>query len=384
MNTEKPKDAPVTFNREQWSREEEEQWITLLGKEGFECPVETLEARLGFVFGRARVLLVPSPSIALYIVLSALGISDGAEVISSPFSWFGAARGIAWSGARLVVSDIDSWSFTLDPDKVAKRINEKTRAVVVGNTLGHPADWTRFEEIKKDHPVILIEDSTEALFSEYQGKRTGSFGDVSILAFGSPHPNLGESYAAILTDREELDTLFRAMRNDHRATPLSLPDPLLCLDLGVSPALARTGLQSLGRLAGALKKRALILEAYQDAMRSFEGVKDLYQSPDVEYVNWFSYMVHLGTRFSVLSRNAIVEDLRQSGIDAMAFPKALHLDPWFLARGYSKGMAPIAEKLSDRAIALPFHPGMTQEEAGQIIERFKEAAINVGAGAAIY
>jgi hypothetical protein len=97
-----------------------------------------------------------------------------------------------------------------------------------------------------------------------------------------------------------------------------------------------------------------------------------------------TYMVHLGTRFSVLSRNAIVDDLRQSGIEAMAFPKALHLDPWFLARGYSKGMAPIAEKLSERAIALPFHPGMNPEDAGQIIERFKEAAINVGAGAAIY
>ena len=384
MNTDKSGNNPITFDHAHWTKEEEEQWVSILGQEGFDRPVETLEARLGFVFGRAKVLLVPSPSIALYVVLSSLGINDGAEVIASPFSWFGTARAIPWSGAKLVVSDIDSWSFTLDPDKVSKRINEKTRAVLVGNTLGHPADWDRFEEIKKDHPVILIEDSPEALFSEYRGRRTGSFGDVSILAFGSPHPGLGESYAAILTDREELDTLFRAMRDNHRATPLSLPDPLLSLDLGISPALARTGLQSLGRLAGSLKKRALLLEAYQDAMRSFEGVKDLYLSPNVEWVNWFTYMVHLGTRFSVLSRNAIVDDLRQSGIEAVPFPKALHLDPWFLARGYSKGMAPIAEKLSERAIALPFHPGMNPEDAGQIIERFKEAAINVGAGAAIY
>ena len=384
MIPENREELPVSFDRSQWSGEEEQDWIRLLGEEGFETPVETLEARLGFVFGRARALVVPSPSVALYMVLSGLGISDGAEVIASPFSWYGAARGIPWSGAKMVVSDIDPWSFTIDPGKAGKRITERTRAIVVGNTLGHPADWDRFEALKNDHPVILIEDSTEALFSEYRMRRTGSLGDVSILAFGSPHPHLGESYAAILTDREDLDRIFRALRGDSRSAPLSCPDPVLSLDLGIPPALARIALASLSRLAGGLKKRALLLEAYQDSMRSFEGVKDLYQSPDAERVNWFSYMVHLGTRFSVLSRNAIVEDLRQSGIDARPFPRVLHLDPWFLARGYGKGMAPIAEKLSDRAISLPFNPGITMDEAARIVERFKEAAVNVGAGAAIY
>jgi hypothetical protein len=376
--------SPLSFDRPQLTEEEEGEWVRLLGAEGFAKPVETLEARLGFIFGRSRALVVSSPSIALHVVLSGLRISSEEEVIASPFSWFGAARAIPWGGARLVVSDIDSWSFTLDPDKVRKRITEKTRAILVGNTLGHPADWARFEALGKDHSVVLIEDSTEALFSEYRSRRTGSLGDVSLLAFGSPHPNLGESYAAILTDREDLDLLFRAMRGDSRTAPLACPDPILSLDLGISPALARIGLASLGRLAGGLKKRALLLEAYQDSMRSFEGVKDLYQSPDVEWVNWFAYMVHLGTRFSIRSRNAIVDDLRQSGIDARPFPPPLHLDPWFLARGYSKEMAPIAEKLADRAIALPFYPGMNLEDAGQIIERFKEAAVNVGAGAAIY
>ena len=95
-------------------------------------------------------------------------------------------------------------------------------------------------------------------------------------------------------------------------------------------------------------------------------------------------MVHLGTRFSVLSRNAIVDDLVGAGIEARPFPAPIHLHPWFAARGMRKGMAPVAEKLAERAIALPLHPGMTPEEAAAIVERFKEAATNVGAGAAIY
>jgi Predicted pyridoxal phosphate-dependent enzyme apparently involved in regulation of cell wall biogenesis len=156
------------------------------------------------------------------------------------------------------------------------------------------------------------------------------------------------------------------------------------MEVTLSPGMARLALLSLSRLPSGLKKRALLLEAYQESMRSFEGVKELYQSPNTDFVNWFAYMVHLGTRFSVLSRNAIVEDLCGSGIEARPFPAPLHLHPWFLARGFHKGMAPIAEKLAERAIALPFHSAMEAEEATMIVERFKEAATNVGAGSAIY
>ena len=374
----------IPFDRPQWSPSEELAQAEELGREAFDTPVATLESRLGFVFGRARSLVVPTPSIALYLVMAGLGIGEGDEVIASPFSWFQMARAVAWRNATLTVSDIDSWSFTLDPEKAARKITPRTRLLLVSNTLGHPADWDRFEALAREKGVALVEDATESLFSEYRGRRTGSFGDVSILAFGAPHPNLGESYAAILTDREDLDLLFRTLRG---GTPSSLPPgtpPILPLELSVPPGLARLALRSLTRLPGGIKKRALILDAYQESMRSFEGVKDLYQSPQADRVNWFAYMVHLGTRFSVLSRNAIVDDLAGAGIGARPFPPPLHLHPWFQARGMRKGLAPVAEKLAERAIALPLHPGMTQDEAAAIAWRFKEAASNVGAGAAIY
>ncbi len=377
-------DRTIPFDAPQWSAEEEREQTESLGKEASLRPVESLEARLGFVFGRARALVVPSPSVALYLVLAGLGIGEGDEVVASPFSWFGMARAVPWRNAQLTVSDIDSWSFTLDPEKAARKTGPRTRLLLVGNALGHPADWERFEALARDSAAVLVEDATESLFSEYRGRRTGSFGDLSILAFGSPHPNLGESYAAILTDREDLDLLFRTLRGGDPAVLPSGTPPLLPLELSLSPGMARLALRSLGRLAAGLKKRALLLSAYQEAMRSFEGVKDLYQSPHVDRVNWFSYMVHLGTRFSVLSRNAIVDDLRGAGIGARPFPAPLHLHPWFVARGSRKGLAPVAEKLAERAIALPFHPGLDPEEAGPIVERLKEAATNVGAGSAIY
>lgn len=374
----------IPFDLPQWSPEEEQLQREELGQEAWSDPVGTLESRLGFVFGRARALVVPTPTTALYLVMSGLGIGEGDEVVASPFSWFQMARAVAWRNATLTVSDIDSWSFTLDPEKAARKITPRTRLLLVSNTLGHPADWERFEGLAREKGVALVEDATESLFSEIGERRTGSFGDVSILAFGAPQPNLGESYAAILTDREDLDLLFRTLRGGESSSLPPGTPPLLPLELTISPGLARLALRSLSRLPGGIKKRALVLDAYQEAMRSFEGVKDLYQSPKVDWVNWFAYMVHLGTRFSVLSRNAIVDDLVGAGIEARPFPAPIHLHPWFAARGMRKGMAPVAEKLAERAIALPLHPGMTPEEAAAIVERFKEAATNVGAGAAIY
>jgi dTDP-4-amino-4,6-dideoxygalactose transaminase len=374
----------IPFDIPQWNGDEVSALMESLGREAYENPVESLESRLAFVFGRARALVVPTPSVALFLVMSALEMGEGDEVVVSPLSWFAMARAVPWKKATLTVSDIDPWSFTLDPEKAARKIGPRSRLLLVANSLGHPADWKRFEALSRETSTVLVEDATESLFSESGGRRTGSFGDISILAFGSPHPNLGESYAAILTDREDLDLLLRTLRgSDSGSLPPKTP-PVLPMEVTLSPALARLGLLSLGRLPAGLKKRALLLESYQDRMRSFEGVKDLYQSPEVEWVNWFAYIVHLGTRFSVLSRNAIVEDLRGAGIEARPFPAPLHLHPWFLDRGFHKGMAPIAEKLAERAIALPFHSAMGDQEASLIVERFKEAATNVGAGSAIY
>ena len=372
----------IPFDRPQWTAEEVAEQISALGEDAFQDPVDVLEARLGLIFGRAHALLVPTPSIALFIALSGLGIGSGDEVITSPFSWFGIARAIPWQGAKPVFSDIDAWSFTLDPEKAASRTGPKTQAILVGNTLGHPADWDRFESLARKRSLVLIEDSTESLFSEYRSRRTGSFGDVSILAFGSPHPNVGESYGVLLTDRPELDRIFRTIREGGgRKGDMS---HILSLGLTVPEGLARLGLLSLSRLPAGLQKRARLLDAYQESMQSFEGVKDLYQSLDVEHVNRLAYMAHLGTRFSVLSRNAIVEDLAGAGIGARPFPPPLHLEPWFRENGYKKGMAPIAAKLSHRSIALPFHPGLLPSDVETIVDRFKEAALQIGAGASIY
>ena len=101
-------------------------------------------------------------------------------------------------------------------------------------------------------------------------------------------------------------------------------------------------------------------------------------------MHWFLYVVHLGTRFSRSSREAIVEDLRTEQVEAAGYSQPLHLQPFYFDLGYRRGDFKVTEKVADRAIALPFHTHLTRDHVEFIVGTMKDASINVGAGAAIY
>ncbi len=106
--------------------------------------------------------------------------------------------------------------------------------------------------------------------------------------------------------------------------------------------------------------------------------------PDVEEVHWFLYVVHLGTRFSRSSRDAILDDLGTEAVEAFAYSSPLHLQRAYRELGWGKGDLFVTEKVADRAIALPFHAHLSPEQVAFMVARLKDASINSGAGAAIY
>ena len=133
-----------------------------------------------------------------------------------------------------------------------------------------------------------------------------------------------------------------------------------------------------------LARRKRVEAWYYDYFRSFEGIKDPYIAPDVEEVHWFLYVVHLGTRFSRSSRDSIVDDLHTERIASAAYSQPLHLQRRYFDIGCRRGDLFVTEKVADRAVALPFHAHLTEEQIAFIVGTMKDASINVGAGTAIY
>jgi perosamine synthetase len=347
--------------------------------------VEAFEAAFAAYLGRKYAIAVPSGTLGLLFALRSCDIGPGQEVIASPYSFRETAHAIGITGARPVLADIDYWAGTLVPAKVEARITANTRAIVACNNNGHPAQWLELRAIAKKHGLVLIEDSTEAIGSKYQGQLVGSFGDAAVFDFSQPSALTCGEGGMVVTDDVDIAVAVRRHRShrlQERASVVVSATP--AYQASMSNIAAALGLAQLTRLDEILERRRRTEHLYYKYVKSFEGIKDPYVGPDVTEVNWFLYLVHLGTRFSRSSRDAIVEDLRVEQVEAAAYCHPLHLQRYYFDLGYRRGDYLVTEKVADRAVALPFHTHLTEDQISFIVETMKEASINVGAGAAIY
>jgi dTDP-4-amino-4,6-dideoxygalactose transaminase len=347
--------------------------------------VEEFEEAFAEYTGRRHAVAMASSGMGLLLTLKAYGIGAGSEVIASSYSWRETAHAIALAGARPAFADIDYWAGTLLPAKAEAAITEKTRAILAGNTNGHPAPWTELRTLAERRGLILIEDSTEAIGSTYKGAIVGSFGDCSIFDFSEPGPlSCGEG-GMVVTDDADIAAMLRRLRgrrpDERGSVVIGMEAPYRA---GISDVTAALGLAQLRRIDEILARRKRVERWYFEHVKSFEGIKDPYIAPDATAVHWFLYLVHLGTRFTRSSRDAIVEDLKGERVGAAAYCRPLHMQRLYVDMGYRRGALFVTEKLADRAVALPFHAHLTEERVRFIVGTMKDAAVNVGAGSAIF
>lgn len=346
---------------------------------------EAFEAALAARLGRRHGVAAAGGTLGLLLCLRAAGIGPGDEVIASPLSWHQIAHGVALAGAEPVFADIDYWSGTLAPDKAEAAITPRTRAILAGNTNGHPAAWEALRGLARRHGLLLLEDSSEAIGSSYEGRPVGSFGDCAVFDFSQPGALACGEGGMVLTDDAELAARLRYLRNrrpDERFSLVATGYPPL--QAAMSDLNAALGLAQLTRLDEILARRKAVEAEYLRHVQSFEGIKPPYVAPEADAVHWMVYLVHLGTRFTRSSRDAIAADLRTERIESAAYCQPIHLQQYYLARGWRKGRLPVAEKVADRAIALPFHAHLSADQVGFVVKTAKDASVNVGAGAAIY
>lgn len=347
--------------------------------------VERFEAVFSESLGRTYGITVSSGTVALMVSLRAMGIGPGDEVIASAYSWHQIANAITLVGATPVFADIDYWSGTLSPEKAAEKITPNTRAIVAGNTNGHPAAWAPFRALADKHGIKLIEDSTEAIGSRYQGQVVGTFGDLSIFDFSQPSAMVCGEGAMIVTDDPDLasELFYHRSRNLNERFSVSIGSRVPH-QASISDLTAALGLAQFERLDEILARRKRVEADYTKYIQSFEGIKPSYIAPEVDEVHWMLYVIHLGTRFTRSARNQIVDDLATAEIEVAAYCNPLHLNYFYGTLGYKKGNLFVTEKVADRSLALPFHGHLDGDTIEFIVTTTKDSSINVGAGAAIY
>jgi perosamine synthetase len=325
---------------------------------------ERLEALAAGLAGVGHGVAVSSGTAGLHLLVRALGIGPGDEVLVPSFTFAASVNALLYEGATPVFVDIEADTYNLDPARLRAHRTDATRAVMVVDVFGHPADWDAIEREVGD--LVLIDDCCEAIGAAYRGRPIGSFGAAGCFAF---YPNkqmtTGEG-GMIVTDDAELADLCRSLRNQGRGAMGSwLEHERLGFNNRMDELSAALGVSQISRLSRFLEARARVAALYTDRLTGLDGIRPPIVRDDVT-MSWFVYVVTLAAG---IDRSAVVDALATEGIPSRAYFPPLHLQPYIRERfGTGEGMLPVTEDVAARTLALPFHNTLSEEQVGWVVD----------------
>lgn len=351
--------------------------------------VLSFEKEFAAYIGAEHAVSVANGTEGLVLALKALGIGQGDEVITTPFTFFATAESIAQVGAVPVFVDVKMDSFNMDPAKIEEKITDRTKAILPVHIFGTCADMDSICTVAKKHGLLVIEDACQAAGTSYKGKKAGSMGDIGVFSF-FPTKNLGGAGdgGMLVTHDESLAVRMKAYRmhgsgeNGQRAyndihdiqeevkadtskdntvyNSLKYYNYLIGHNSRLDEIQAAILRVKLPRLDEWNDRRRALAKRYNDAL---EDVLTVPRYKTDEGAIYHLYIVQSE------ERDKMTKKLGEKGIaTGVYYPVPLHLQKAFGDLGYRKGDLPVGEYLSERTFALPMFPEMTEEEQDYIIE----------------
>jgi perosamine synthetase len=322
--------------------------------------------RLGAPFASA----VSSGTAGLHLGLRAVGVGDGDEVVTTPFSFVASANVIIYERARPVFADIDPVTLNLDVDAAAAAVGERTAALLPVHIFGYPADMAGFERLG----LPIVEDACEALGSRYaDGGEVGGRGHPAAFGF-YPNKQLTTGEGGILTcGNAAMKERIDSERNQGRAPNMDwLDHDRLGFNYRLSDIACALGLAQLERLDEMLAGRARVASLYREALAGLvgEGLELPCVDSGLARRGWFVFVVQLPRR---VDRDGFIRALGASGVPSKPYFPAVHLMSFYRERfGHREGEFPVCEDVAARSIALPFFPDMSEGQVERVADALRE------------
>ena len=331
--------------------------------------------------GAAHAASLTSATGGMHLVLKALNIGPGDEVLTSSMTWVSTVNLIELAGAKPVFVDIDRDTLMITPDRIQPLITAKTMALIPVHFAGAPADLDPMRELAAKHGVRLIEDAAHAVGTEYKGRRIGSPG-TSIFSF-HPIKNMttGEG-GMVCTDDAALMEKVRCLRfhglskdawqryTRHGSPQLEVAEPGFKYNL--TDIQASLGLTQLKKLDERNARRAELAAKYDELFRDIPEVRPIGRPKYAHKHTHHLYIVLLDIDRVPLTRDEFVEKLKEHNIGTGIHFRAVHLQEFYREkRGYQRGCLPNTEFVSDRLMSIPFFPGMTEADLSDVIAAIK-------------
>jgi perosamine synthetase len=319
--------------------------------------------------GVAHASAVSSGTAGLHLALRAVGVKDGDEVVTSPFSFVASANVCVFERARPVFADIDPVTLDLDPDAAAAAVTERTTALLPVHIFGYPADLPAFERLG----LPIVEDACEALGAVHaDGVAVGARGHPAVFGFyANKQLTTGEGGMVTLGDqtmKERIDS----ERNQGRAPDMGwLDHDRLGFNYRLSDIASAIGLAQLERLDGMLAARARVAARYTEALAGIEGLGLPCPDTGGNVRGWFVYVVQVPHGHD---RDDVLRALRGHGIPSKPYLPAIHLMTYYRETfGHREGEFPVCEDVAARSLALPFFPDMTDGQVERVAGALAQA-----------
>jgi UDP-2-acetamido-2-deoxy-ribo-hexuluronate aminotransferase len=324
--------------------------------------VAELEAALATYTGVKHCISVASGTASLEIVLRALDIGPGDEVITVPFTWISTAEVVALVGARPVFVDIEPATYNINVDSIEGAITARTKAIMPVSLFGQMPDYDRINAIAAAHNLPVIEDGAQSFGARQKGRPSCGVTTVGSTSFfpAKPLGCYGEG-GALFTNDDALAEKMKSIRS-HGGIQRN-HHTVLGTNGRFDSVQAAVLLAKLEHFDWEVGERARIGACYSAELRSYCNV------PAVSSQNTHVYAQYT---IRVPNRNRMAGHLKALGIPtAIYYPKCLHEQPVFFKLGYNWGDFPVSEKASREVLSLPMHAFLTEADQARIIEGVK-------------
>ncbi|MGD0170554.1 MAG: DegT/DnrJ/EryC1/StrS family aminotransferase [Halobacteriota archaeon] len=354
-----------------WITQKEIDYVIDAAKNGwyetYDMHAKKLENAVASYLGVKYGIATHSCTLALHLATAALDLGDTDEVICTDFSWVATAYAISYTGAKPVFVDIDPDSWCIDPQAIKKAITNKTKAIMLVHSFGHPAQMDEIMNIAKEYDLRVIEDAAPSLGAEFKGQKTGTFGDVGCFSFQGAKIAVSGQGGIFVTNDEAIykkASLLASMgRTDSKAEFWS---DMLGYQYKIANLTAALALAQVERIEELVAKKREIFSWYYERLKDARGLKIIKEKKDCKS-NYCYPSILLQDGLS-LSRDEVLKKLKALNIHCRpGFPRMSRF-PVFEAR-YPN---PQAEKVEKRGISLPSAGNLTREDLDFVCDSLLE------------
>ena len=334
-------------------------WITNMGKYHKE-----LEAQLKTYLKVPQISLMVNGHMALEMANQAMDFPEGAEVITTPFTFISTTHAIVRNHLKPVFCDVKLSDGTIDETKIEDLITENTVAIVPVHVYGNICNIEEIQRIADKYSLKVIYDAAHAFGVTYKGKGIGSYGDASVFSFHATKVfNTIEGGAVTFSDPKFYDKLYNLKNFGIRGEELVVS---VGANAKMNEFAAIMGLCNLKHIDAAIQERKIRYEKYKELLKDVPGIRFFEDRSDCEK-NYAYFPIRVEETYGI-TRNELYDRLREHNIYARKYFYPLTSDQACFKNKYKKVDLSNARKLSEEVLALPFYEKLEFEKIKEIAE----------------